>query len=91
MPDPNKHAVLAARGFKIQKVCSTCSHWDPSMHTKSGWGTCALAEYEHEKHTKPMKAGTPEIGGCDDHAVDPRYVTYVVGEDYALRYSEDQA
>ena len=86
MPDPNKHAALTAHGFKIQPTCSTCAHWGP---TNPPWGQCAFIRYKHKKHSEDGKpVGTPDIGCCDEHAIDGRSVELAVGGDYAVRYSD---
>lgn len=90
MPDPNKHAALAAHGFKIAKVCATCVHWSPTGATGHGWGKCSLIRYSHTKHTEEDRpTGVPEYGSCDKHGLDLRSLTIAVGEDYAARYAED--
>lgn len=86
MPDPNKHSALAAQGFQIARTCSTCVHWAPA---EGHWGRCALAVYEHGKHSGEKKAGTPDIGTCDKHGIDLRAVSLAAGEDYAARYAPE--
>jgi hypothetical protein len=88
MPDPNKHAALAARGFKIQPTCSTCVHWGP---TNPPWGKCPVIRHVHEKHTADEDGdptGTPDIGHCNFYKADARSLELAVGADYVARYSD---
>ncbi len=103
MPDSNKHAVLAADGFRIQPTCSTCVHWSvplrkppmagapprPRPEKRPGWGYCAVKPYQHAKHTDEKKAGTPAIGWCQRYGQDLRCVEMEAGDDYTLRYIFD--
>ena len=103
MPDSNKHAALAADGFKIQPTCSTCVHWSSSPRKpplvgapprskpekRRGWGRCAVKPYQHEKHTEEKKAGTPAIGYCHRYGQDLRSIEMEAGDDYVLRYIPD--
>lgn len=69
MPDENKLAALDDLGFRLARVCGNCRHWTaPPV----GWGHCALARHTHNKHVGERRAGTPEIGTCDHHALNQR-------------------
>ena len=59
MPDIQKHATLTANGFKLQPVCATCVHW--AAGDGSVWGRCAIAVYNHGRHTEEKRAGTLEL------------------------------
>ncbi len=90
MPSPAKHAALEAHGFRLPRVCATCTHWDPHGSLRGpAWGTCSKIRYTHEKHSAPsMHAGVPEYGTCNDHELDQDALTIAVGDDYARRYAE---
>ena len=88
MPSKSKHLALARHGFTLAKTCGTCLHWIPqSTAPECRWGNCSISPYQHEKHTDPKTAGTPEIGTCNDHALDSRCLPALVGDDYAARYA----
>lgn len=56
MPDKAKLKVLQDNGVRIAKTCGTCKH--SKIPRGSFWGSCELAEYQHEKHDgmRPMPA-----------------------------------
>jgi len=61
MPDPNKFKRLRQIGYTIPSTCGFCVHgmFGPGAH----FGTCAVHEYEHGKHTGPPRQLSIYLGG----------------------------
>jgi len=56
MPDKTKLKVLEDNAVRLVKTCGTCKH--STFPRGSFWGSCGLAQYQHEKHVglRPMPA-----------------------------------
>lgn len=71
MPDENKFAKLREIGYRIPTLCGFCIYSDFANTT--GWGTCKLHRYEHEKHDNPVGGRGVSIhatGQCPKFAMD---------------------
>ena len=63
--DKNKEHLLWDVGYIIRRTCFNCrnAHLSPS-----GWGTCTIHFYRHEKHTGPPRLmSIHETGYCPKH------------------------
>lgn len=75
----SNHEVVRTDGFKVQPVCSTCSHWMPvSQAPECRDGNCS------PKGGEVM----PAIGHCSKYSQDLQCVELEVGEYFAACYAE---
>lgn len=73
MPDDNKFKKLREIGYRIPQLCCYCTH---GIFGTSGWGTCEVHRYDHQKHDNPEggrgvsihSTGTCKVGFEADYA-----------------------
>lgn len=78
--DKNKLEKLRDVGYVVKKCCGTCIH--QNFGIASNWGTCAIHQYDHAKHTQTKRQLSIYIYGCcPDHEAEPFSV--LNGEHYS--------
>lgn len=51
--DANKLIKLREVGYVVRKTCGNCVF--SKLNPSTGWGTCALHAYEHQKHSEAQR------------------------------------
>jgi len=72
MPDPDKFRMLRKVGYQIPRTCGFCKHAQMKGFPGYGWGTCAVHQYQHGKHTGgPRQMSIYHAGSCDTFELNP--------------------
>ncbi len=71
--DANKAETLRKIEYKIRPVCATCIH---GQFRGSVWGTCAIWQYDHLKHSDSIRQLSINIlGHCSaGYEADPKKI-----------------
>lgn len=73
MPDPLKIAALERAGVRAVPVCASCINFvTGSKAGRDGvpaWGSCAIVQAGHERHTGGCRASVRADMTCDRHAI----------------------
>ena len=63
--DADKLRVLHEVGYEVQESCGLCAHFN--AQPGSDFGTCSLHQYDHAKHTGPLRLlSVHRNGRCSD-------------------------
>lgn len=69
--DANKLQVLRDLPYTVKAVCGLCVH-GVFPTPNNDWGTCAVQQYEHKKHTGPARQlSIVKFGSCERFEADP--------------------
>lgn len=68
--DANKLAKLREVGYIVIDCCAVCEHGQFPGGPSQRWGTCAIHQYEHLKHTEnPRQMSVCSFGFCPQFKV----------------------
>lgn len=73
MPDPLKIAALERAGVRVLHTCASCINFVPGAKgTREGvpaWGSCAVVQAAHERHTGGCRASVRADMTCERHGI----------------------